>query len=77
MNKDQRIADLEAQLAAKSKAPALSLKVSKKGAVSVYGLGRWPVTLYREQWNRLLGKASDIAAFITANDSALSTKPAV
>jgi len=52
----------------------LSLKVSEKGAVSVYGLGRFPVTLYKEQWGKLLGMADDIKAFIVANDSKLKAK---
>jgi hypothetical protein len=42
----------------------MSLKVSEKGALSVYGLGRFPVTLYREQWEKLLGMADEIRAFI-------------
>ncbi len=54
----------------------LSLKVSEKGAVSVYGLGRFPVTLYKEQWHKLLEMAEDIKAFISANDSLLKTKVA-
>lgn len=60
----------------KTSAKGLSLKVSEKGALSVYGLGRFPVTLYKEQWNKLLGMSEDIKAFITANDSALKTKDA-
>ena len=55
-------------------ARGLSLKVSEKGAVSVYGLGRFPVTLYKEQWEKLLGMADDIRAFIKANGSRLKTK---
>ena len=58
----------------KGQARGLSLKVSEKGAVSVYGLGRFPVTLYKEQWGKLLDMAEDIKAFIAANDSALKTK---
>jgi len=54
----------------------LSLKVSEKGGLSVYGLGRFPVTLYKEQWNKLLDMAEDIRAFMAANDSALKTKVA-
>lgn len=50
------------------------IKVSAKGAVSVYGLGRFPVTLYRSQWETLLDKADDIRAFIEANASKLRTK---
>ena len=52
----------------------LSLKVSEKGALSVYGLGRFPVTLYREQWEKLLDMADDIRAFIRENDAALKKK---
>ena len=55
-------------------ASGLRLKVSGKGAVSVYGMGRFPVTLYKEQWLRLLDKADDIRAFIAANDAQLKTK---
>ena len=51
-----------------------SLKVSEKGAVSVYGLGRFPVTLYKEQWIKLLAMADDIREFIKLNDSRLKTK---
>jgi hypothetical protein len=52
----------------------ISLKVSEKGGVSVYGLGRFPVTLYKEQWGKLLDMAEDIRAFIRENDSRLKTK---
>jgi hypothetical protein len=52
----------------------LRLKVSEKGAVSVYGMGRFPVTLYKEQWLRLLDKADDIRDFIAANDAQLKAK---
>ena len=52
----------------------VSLKVSEKGGVSVYGLGRFPVTLYKEQWARLLDMADDIRAFIKENDSKLKAK---
>jgi hypothetical protein len=52
----------------------VSLKVSEKGGVSVYGLGRFPVTLYKEQWARLLDMASDIRAFIAENESKLKVK---
>ena len=45
----------------------VSLKVSEKGGVSVYGLGRFPVTLYKEQWARLLDMADDIRTFIREN----------
>ena len=52
----------------------MSLKVSEKGALSVYGLGRFPVTLYREQWEKLLGMAEEIRIFIRENDHALKKK---
>ncbi len=52
----------------------LSLRVSEKGAVSVYGLGRFPVTLYKEQWLRLLDMGEDIRAFIRANEAQLKSK---
>jgi hypothetical protein len=55
----------------------LSLKVSEKGALSVYGLGRFPVTLYKEQWEKLLAMADDIRTFISANQAALKTKEVV
>ncbi|MEB2343943.1 MAG: hypothetical protein OZ948_04320 [Deltaproteobacteria bacterium] len=53
---------------------SVSLKVSEKGGVSVYGLGRFPVTLYKEQWARLLDMADDIRAFIRENEPRLKTK---
>ena len=53
----------------------LTLKIGDKGGLSVYGLGRWPVTLYREQWLRLLAIADDVRAFIQANTDKLATKP--
>ena len=49
-------------------------KVSAKGAMSVYGLGRFPVTLYKEQWLKLLEMSEDILAFIKTNESLLKTK---
>ena len=60
----------------KKRGGALSLKVSQKGAVSLYGMGRFPVTLYKEQWLKLLDMTDDIRAFINANDTALKTKEA-
>ena len=53
---------------------ALTLKVSQKGAVSLYGLGRFPVTLYKEQWLKVLDMADELRAFIKANDSQLKTR---
>lgn len=55
-------------------AKGLSLKVSAKGAVSVYGLGRFPVTLYQEQWVRLLDAADDVRQFIRDNEAELKKK---
>jgi hypothetical protein len=52
----------------------VSMKVSEKGAVSVYGLGRFPVTLYQEQWTKLLDLAEDIRAFIRENEGKLKKK---
>jgi len=52
----------------------VSLKVSEKAGVSVYGLGRFPVTLYKEQWARLLDMADDIRAFLKENDAKLKAK---
>ena len=52
----------------------MTIKVSEKGGVSVYGLGRFPVTLYKEQWLKLLDLADELRAFIAANDSALKAK---
>ena len=64
------------ELAAKAAKAASSLRfqVSEKGGVSVYGLGKFPVTLYKEQWIRLLAMAADLLAFIKDNDSKLKTK---
>jgi hypothetical protein len=48
--------------------------VSEKGAVSLYGIGRFPVTLYKEQWGKILGMANEIEAFIRDNEHILKTK---
>ena len=58
----------------KGSARGVSLKVSEKGGVSVYGLGRFPVTLYKEQWTKLLDMSDEIRAFIAANESRLKSK---
>ena len=50
------------------------MKVSEKGAVSIYGMGRFPVTLYKEQWLKLSDMSGDISAFIAANEAQLKTK---
>ncbi len=58
----------------KSSATGIYFKVSQKGAVSAYGLGRFPVTLYKEQWERLLDKKPEILEFISENEGQLTTK---
>ena len=68
---------LRAENAALKNRPArgtLSLKVSEKGALSVYGMGRFPVTLYKEQWLKLLNITDEIKQFIQENDARLKTK---
>ncbi len=78
-NEDELKAELErlkAENAAlkASGSKGLSLKVSEKGGVSVYGLGRFPVTLYMEQWTKLLDMADDIRAFIREHEPELKKK---
>ena len=58
----------------KRSSKGVTMKVSEKGALSVYGLGRFPVTLYKEQWQRLLDMADDIRAFIVENVATLKSK---
>jgi hypothetical protein len=58
----------------KGAASAIRMKVSEKGAVSIYGMGRFPVTLYKEQWLKLLDMSDDIRAFIAANEAQLKAK---
>jgi len=77
---EQKLARLEAenkqlreQMEAR-KSGQLRLKVSEKGALSVYGLGRFPVTLYKEQWIRLLDYAEEIKRFLKDNDALLKAK---
>jgi hypothetical protein len=53
----------------------VSLKVSEKGGVSVYGMGRFPITLYQEQWLKLLDMSDELRAFIAAHKSELKVKP--
>ena len=79
MNESELKAELErlraenAQLKTKGKS-SISLKVSEKGALSLYGMGRFPVTLYKEQWLRILDSAAEIEAFIQQNDTKLKAK---
>jgi hypothetical protein len=56
------------------RARGVTLKVSEKGGVSVYGMGRFPVTLYKEQWLKLLDMADEIRTFIKDNESVLKAK---
>ncbi len=74
--KDKEIAALKAQLEAANKkgTKEISFKIGEKGGLSVYGLGRFPVTLYKEQWTRLLGSADAIRQFIADNDAKLKAK---
>ena len=58
----------------KGAATGISMKVSEKGAVSIYGMGRFPVTLYKEQWLKLMDMSGEIRTFIAANDAQLKTK---
>ena len=76
---EQKLARLEAenrQLKEQvdRKAGQLRLKVSEKGGLSIYGLGRFPVTLYKEQWGRLLDHAEEIKTFLKDNDQQLKAK---
>jgi len=57
-----------------AKRSTVSFKVSEKGALSVYGLGRFPVTLYRSQWERLMVALPQVKAFIEANGDSLKSK---
>jgi hypothetical protein len=69
-----RLAQLEKEVETKKRSGDLTFKVGEKGGVSVYGLGRFPVTLYYEQWNRLLGAGDEIRKFLEENKSKLKLK---
>lgn len=77
---EQKLARLEAENRAlkdqieQRKPGQLRLKISEKGGLSVYGLGRFPVTLYKEQWTRLLDHADEIKNFLQKNDQQLKAK---
>ena len=58
----------------KGAATGISMKVSEKGGLSVYGMGRFPITLYKEQWSKLLDMTDEIRAFIAANEGTLKSK---
>jgi len=68
------MAQMQTELEQKSKPATITCKVSEKGAVSVYGLQRMPVTLYAEQWTRLIAYMPTLEAFIAANDAKLAKK---
>lgn len=68
-----RIAELERTIA--NRPASGGIKIGAKGGVSVYGVGRFPVTLYASQWTVLLAKSAEITAFLKANDSKLAHKP--
>lgn len=70
----ERLAQLEKQVETKKRSGTLDFRVSEKGGVSVYGLGRFPVTLYYEQWTRLLDRAADLKAFLEDNKDKLKRK---
>ena len=76
---EQKLARLEAENKAlkdqiEHKPGQLRLKISEKGGLSVYGLGRFPVTLYKEQWTRLLDYSDEIKKFLQDNDQQLKAK---
>ena len=73
---EEKLARLEAenQTLKSKRTGQLSLKVSEKGGLSVYGLGRFPVTLYKEQWVKLLGFVDEIKKFLKENDHLLKAK---
>lgn len=75
-NMKEELDRLRAENAAlkKTSSRGLSLKVSQKGALSLYGMGRFPVTLYKEQWLKLLDMSEQIKAFIEANNEELKSK---
>lgn len=70
----ERLKAENATLKQRGRGGSAFLKVSEKGALSVYGLGRFPVTLYKEQWEKLLGMADDIKAFLAEHDGELKKK---
>jgi len=69
-----RLAELEKQVETKKRSGAMEFRVSEKGGVSVYGLGRFPVTLYYEQWKRLLDATEELKVFLEENKSKLKLK---
>ena len=79
MSDDEMRAELERlrkenEALKKGSARGVSLKVSEKGGLSVYGLGRFPITLYKEQWTKLLDMAEEIRQFLRTHDAELKSK---
>ena len=78
MNEQEMKAEIERLRAEneslKTRSKSISMRVSEKGGVSVYGLGRFPVTLYKEQWLKLLDLSDDIRGFIKQNEHSLKSK---
>ena len=64
----------ENQALKQTSSKGISLKVSEKGGLSVYGLGRFPITLYKEQWTKLLDMSDDIRQFLVTHDAELKAK---
>jgi hypothetical protein len=71
-----RLSELEKQVETKKRSGSMEFRVSEKGGVSVYGLGRFPVTLYYEQWTRLLDAAENLRQFLEENKGKLKRKDA-
>ena len=74
LSKEQLLALISQLQANQAQPKRITMKVSEKGGLSVYGLGRFPVTLYRSQWERLFAAQAEIEAFIKANASLLAVK---
>jgi hypothetical protein len=70
----KRVPSKENEALKKGASSNIRMKVSEKGAVSIYGMGRFPVTLYKEQWLKLLDMSTEIRAFIAANETQLKKK---
>ena len=70
----ERLKKENSELKKEKKAPGVTWKVSEKGALSVYGLGRFPVTLYKSQWEQIFDKVDEIKLFMKENESKLAIK---
>ena len=74
---DMTVEELRAHIARlEGERPSGGIKIGAKGGVSVYGLGRFPVTLFASQWDALIGRIPEVKAFIEANRDKLAVKPA-